>query len=143
MIILLLILNALFSADIQPVNSDDKGYITQSHVTDSLYSSLLFDTTVLNCDTIEEGVQYEFAYHFTNIGDAPLILISVKSSCGCYVPRWTREPILPGGRGVIIGKYNSRGRPGNFVKSMTVASNDPFNPNQMLICKGYTKRKIE
>ena len=116
---------------------------TQTTVIDSLYPILKFDTTALNCDTIEEGVQYKFIYHFTNIGTAPLILANVKSSCGCYVPQWTKEPVEPGKKGTIIGTYNSKGRPGNFTKTITVNSNDPINPTQILRCRGYTKKRQE
>lgn len=99
---------------------------------------LSFDTLMLNSDTLLEGQVYKFIYRFENTGTSPLILYSVKSSCGCYVPQWPKDPISPGARDSVIGVYSSRGRPGRFVKSMTVKSNDPRNPTIMLQCKGYT-----
>ena len=98
---------------------------------------LSFDTTYLDCDTIQEGQHYRFVYGFKNTGTAPLILYNVKSSCGCYVPQWPRKPIFPGDRDSVIGIYSSRGRPGRFMKSMTVNSNDPKKPTIILRCKGY------
>ena len=32
-----------------------------------------------------------------NDGDAPLRLVSVRPSCGCTSPEWTKEPVAPGG----------------------------------------------
>ena len=42
---------------------------------------------------------YEFV--FVNTGTEPLILTQPKSSCGCTVPEWPRQPILPGESNVI------------------------------------------
>ena len=106
---------------------------------ESIGPKIVFAQTRLKSDTICEGEQYKFIYQFKNAGDQPLILSNVRSSCGCYVPRWPREPVLPGDSSEIIGTYSSRGRPGPFTKSMTVNSNDSANQTIVLMCKGYTK----
>jgi hypothetical protein len=102
-----------------------------------------FDTTKRTCDTITEGMVYDFVYHYENTGSDSLILFNVKSSCGCYVPRWSRKPLALGERDSIVGRYNSRGRPGHFTKSMTVISNSISNPRVILYCKGYTQKRDE
>lgn len=67
-------------------------------------------------------VSCEFA--FTNTGDAPLIIHQVLSSCGCTVPTYTKDPIMPGGKGLIKVTYNGAGKPvGKFRKTVTVRSN--------------------
>ncbi len=73
--------------------------------------------------TIEEGVQATVTFTFKNTGNAPLVLNSVKASCGCTTPKWTKEPIAPGAEGTITAIYNSKGRPGNFTKTITVTHN--------------------
>ena len=40
-------------------------------------------------------------FTFTNIGDAPLVIHQAVASCGCTVPDYTKEPILPGKTGTI------------------------------------------
>lgn len=73
--------------------------------------------------TIEEGTQATVTFTFKNTGNAPLVLNSVKASCGCTTPKWTKEPIAPGKEGVITATFDSKGRPGNFTKTITVTHN--------------------
>ncbi len=61
-------------------------------------------------------------FEFQNVGKEPLVLSDVKSSCGCTVPQWTREPILPGKKGAIKVKYDTK-RMGPINKTVTVLSN--------------------
>ena len=60
-------------------------------------------------------------FEFTNTGDAPLIITQAKSTCGCTVPSWPKEPIQPGQSGKIEVKYNMK--PGPIRKTITVKSN--------------------
>ena len=60
-------------------------------------------------------------FEFKNIGDAPLIINDVKSSCGCTVPTKPQEPIMPGKTGKIEVQYNMN--PGPISKTITVQSN--------------------
>ena len=60
-------------------------------------------------------------FEFTNTGDAPLIITDAKSTCGCTVPSFSREPILPGKTGKIDVKYNMN--PGTIRKTITLETN--------------------
>ena len=63
-------------------------------------------------------------FTFTNVGDGPLVVHQVVASCGCTVPEYTQEPIMPGKTGTIQVTYSGRGKyPGHFSKSITVRSN--------------------
>lgn len=77
---------------------------------------------------------YEFV--FVNTGTEPLILTQPKSSCGCTVPEWPRQPILPGESNVIKVTYKNTDRPGNFNKYVTVFSNAAVNKEVKLHIKG-------
>ena len=61
------------------------------------------------------------SFEFTNTGDAPLVITNVQSTCGCTVPSFPKEPILPGKSSKIDVKYNMR--PGPIRKTITVESN--------------------
>lgn len=60
-------------------------------------------------------------FEFKNIGDAPLVISDVKSSCGCTVPTRPTEPVAPGKTGKIEVQYNMN--PGVINKTITVTSN--------------------
>ncbi len=66
----------------------------------------------------DDGVR---AFEFTNTGDEPLIIINAESSCGCTVPAFPKEPIMPGKTGKIEVKYNMSIGP--IRKTITVESN--------------------
>ena len=59
---------------------------------------------------------------FKNVGKSPLIISSVKGSCGCTVPSAPKEPIMPGKEGEIKIKYATN-RIGAFSKTVTIFSN--------------------
>ncbi|MBO7607164.1 MAG: DUF1573 domain-containing protein [Paludibacteraceae bacterium] len=71
----------------------------------------------------EENGKVSCTFEFKNVGDADLVLQSVKASCGCTTPDWTKEPVKPGETGVVKATYNATGRPGSFTKTITVKSN--------------------
>ena len=74
-------------------------------------------------------------FRFTNTGDEPLLIQKPKSSCGCTIPSWPQEPILPGESDVIKVTYRTN-RAGNFNKTVTVTSNAIKNSTVVLRIKG-------
>tara|TARA_B100001758_G_C18366198_1_gene588619 strand:- start:1084 stop:1536 length:453 start_codon:yes stop_codon:yes gene_type:complete len=68
-----------------------------------------------------ELVAHEFVVR--NIGDDKLLINSAKGSCGCTVPVWPKEPILPGEEGTIKVTFNSAGREGIQRKTVTLLTN--------------------
>lgn len=77
-------------------------------------------------------VTYDFV--FTNVGKSPLIIHQASASCGCTVPEYTLEPIMPGCKGKITVTYNGKGRrPGVFRKSITVHNNGKQTPVRLYI----------
>ncbi|NNK82947.1 MAG: DUF1573 domain-containing protein [Flavobacteriaceae bacterium] len=85
-------------------------------------AKLKFETETIDYGTIEKGADGVRLFKFTNIGDAPLVISKVKSSCGCTVPSWPKEAILPGENGEIKVKYDTR-RVMPIRKTITVNSN--------------------
>ncbi|HNW75456.1 MAG TPA: DUF1573 domain-containing protein [Bacteroidales bacterium] len=85
-----------------------------------------FEKTVHDYGTIVKGGDGTCEFKFTNIGKEPLILSKPISSCGCTVPTWPQEPILPGKSDVIKVTYNTN-NVGNINKSVTVYSNAKTN----------------
>ena len=77
----------------------------------------------------------ECEFRFTNTGTEPLLVQKPMSSCGCTIPSWPNEPILPGESDVIKVTYRTN-RPGNINKTVTVTSNAIDNPTVVLRIKG-------
>ena len=77
----------------------------------------------------------ECEFRFTNTGTEPLLVHKPKSSCGCTIPSWPNEPILPGESDVIKVTYRTD-RPGNINRTVTVTSNAVNNANVVLRIKG-------
>lgn len=94
-----------------------------------------FDSIVANYGKIEKWSNGKRSFTFTNIGTEPLILFNVKSSCGCLVANWPKNPINPGERGVIEANYATN-RVGKINKSLTVLSNSINKPTIVLKIKG-------
>ena len=72
---------------------------------------------------IKKGDQKEHVYEVTNTGENPLIISQVKPACGCTVPDYTKEPILPGQKGKITLKFDSSSFDGLVNKQAEVYAN--------------------
>jgi hypothetical protein len=86
-----------------------------------------FDKLVHDYGEIEQHGDGKCEFKFTNNGKEPLILSNVRSSCGCTVPQWPRQPILPGESETIKVKYDTK-RIGIINKSIHVYSNAKTSP---------------
>ncbi len=97
----------------------------ESDATQEAKGSIKFDKTTIDFGTFyDTEKQKKGTFTFTNVGDAPLVINQVVASCGCTVPKYTKEPIQPGATGKIDVTYNTRGRfPGHFKKTLTVRTN--------------------
>jgi hypothetical protein len=80
---------------------------------------IMFAEREHNYGTIQKGGDGNCAFTFTNTGDEPLILSSVRASCGCTTPKWTQKPVMPGKTGTISTVFDAK-ELGTFNKSVTV-----------------------
>jgi Protein of unknown function (DUF1573) len=72
---------------------------------------------------LKEGADATYDFTFVNTGKEPLVINNCVASCGCTVPTWPKEPIMPGSRSKITVKFNTQGKNGMFVKSIYIQSN--------------------
>lgn len=85
---------------------------------------LSFESDVVDYGTIDQGSDPLRYAKFTNTGTEPLIISGAKGSCGCTVPNWPKDPIMPGETSQIEIRYDTK-RVGGINKTVTVTSNDP------------------
>lgn len=88
---------------------------------------MTFEKGTHDYGTIEYNGNGVCFFVFTNTGKEPLILSNARSTCGCTVPSWPREPILPGQTDSIQVRYVTT-RVGQINKSVTVTSNASNSP---------------
>ena len=88
---------------------------------------MIFKKIVHDFGTINEGGNGICDFAFTNKGKEPLIIVSVKSSCGCTIPEYPQKPILPGQSDVIKVKYDTN-RQGPINRTVTIVSNSKNSP---------------
>ena len=94
-----------------------------------------FEKDVHDFGTMKQYGDASTEFKFTNTGTAPLIISNAKGSCGCTVPSWPKEPIMPGETAVIKVKYDSK-RVGPINKSVTISSNATNEPTKVIRIKG-------
>lgn len=85
---------------------------------------LTLESDVVDYGTIDQGSEPLRVAKFKNTGTEPLIISGAKGSCGCTVPNWPKEPIMPGESSTIEIRYDTK-RVGAINKTVTVTSNDP------------------
>ena len=112
-----------------------KGQTTniRSNANDTLNEpEIYFENTIHDYGTIKKNSNGSCKFIFKNTGNEPLVITNVKSSCGCTVPKWSKEAILPDKSGVIKIVYDTK-RLGIISKTITVMSNAKTNPVELLI----------
>ena len=81
-----------------------------------------FESETIDYGKIDKGSDGERIFTFTNVGDQPIIIKNIQSSCGCTVPKKPEKPVVPGEKGEIKVSYDTK-RVGGFSKSITIFSN--------------------
>lgn len=94
-----------------------------------------FEENRFSFDTIARNSNGEHNFFFVNAGSEPLLITSAFSSCGCVVPEFPKQPILPGEKSSIKVKYNTN-IVGDFTKVIVVKSNAKNNSKSILRISG-------
>ncbi|MCB0382783.1 MAG: DUF1573 domain-containing protein [Psychroserpens sp.] len=93
-----------------------------------------FEEEVIDYGTIAQNSDGVRTFQFTNRGRAPIVISKVKTTCGCTIPTYPKQAILPGESATIDIKYATN-RVGTFSKSITIFSNAD-NSQKKLRIKG-------
>jgi len=81
-----------------------------------------FKTETIDYGTVNKNTDGNRSFTFKNTGTKPIIITSVKGSCGCTVATKPSKPIMPNETAEIGVKYDTK-RVGPFSKTITVVSN--------------------
>ena len=88
-------------------------------------AQLAFEPSEWDFGTIRE-TDGPVSHTFTgkNGSDRPLVILDVVTTCGCTVPEFSKQPILPGAETRITVTYDPANRPGAFDRELWVYSSD-------------------
>lgn len=93
-------------------------------------ASISFSKNKYDFGPIPYKKEATYSFEFLNPGKTMLIINDVKTSCGCTVPEWTKEPVRPGEKGQIKIKYDAA-FPGVFHKTVEVFYNGSGSPHSL------------
>lgn len=89
---------------------------------------MTLEADVIDYGTIEQHGEPLRKLKFTNTGTEPLIIKNARGSCGCTVPTWTKEPVMPGESSVLEVRYATN-RLGKINKKVTITTNEGGKPH--------------
>ena len=101
-----------------------------------------FDSKTVDYGTIEQHGEPLRTVSFTNTGKEPLVIKNCKGSCGCTVPVWPKEPIMPGETGEIEIRYATN-RLGKINKTVKVTTNEGTDPHVLKVIGEVLKAEEE
>jgi hypothetical protein len=115
-------------------NSDSPGNATKeaSAPADKQLTTIQWMDSVRNFGKITEGQKLAVSFRFKNTGNKPLVIESVRPACGCTIADYPKQPLQPGEEGEVTGEFDSQGRVGQQHKEMTVISNTPGGPHNLV-----------
>lgn len=96
-------------------------------------STIKWVSTIIDLGEVPLNVPAKAIFEFSNISSEPVFITSVRSSCGCTVPDYSKEPVLPKISSTVSVIYNAKAL-GAFQKTVTVITND--NKEHRLTLKG-------
>jgi len=98
-----------------------------------------WSTETYEFGSIEQNVPATAAFVLTNTGKQPIIITNVKKTCGCTVPAYNDDPIMPGESSTIKATYNAK-KAGPFTKTVKVYTTLSDQP-VLLKLKGEVEKK--
>ena len=113
-----------------------------SNISLSAQGKLEFDKTTHDFGDIQiEDGSVKCQFNYTNVGDAPVVIHEIISSCGCTTPKWSKAPIKPGEKGSIEVVFKNDQGPYPFNKSITIYASEHKRPINLKIKGSAHERK--
>lgn len=126
--------------DVKAKNAEVKKAKTSKQLPKVDGVGLFVENETIDYGTINQGANGAREFVITNNGTQPLIITNAIGSCGCTVPTFPKEPILPGKTAVIGVKYDTN-RVGPFQKTVNITSNATSGSSKILTIKGTVNAK--
>lgn len=82
-----------------------------------------FQKKLIVLEDVLEGTVVRVVWHFTNTGDAPLLINSAVPSCGCTDVIFPKKAVAPGAQDSIVATFDTTDRPLFNAKGINMTSN--------------------
>ena len=103
---------------------------------------MTFESMIVDYGTIERHSEPLRIAKFTNTGNQPLVISNARGSCGCTVPNWPKEPVMPGETSQIEIRYDTK-RLGKINKTVTISTNEGSQPHVLRVQGLIQEVKLE
>ncbi len=114
-------------------NSAPPGHVPKAVPSDPLYD---FGSAL-------EGTMVKHTFTIKNTGQGYLDIQGVKTSCGCTTGDPSKMHVAPGDTSDIAVAFDTHFQKGHQVRTITVSTNDPNNPQVALTMQGIVKKQVE
>ena len=81
-------------------------------------------------------------YTATNTGDTPLTIAKLTAGCGCTSTVVGKHTLAPGESTELEVTFHAAGSLGRVRKSVTVSSDDPDHPDQLLVFQAEVQADV-
>jgi hypothetical protein len=98
-------------------------FVSHSNAQEASVAVITFKEKSIDFGDITQGEVVSHTFELTNTGKSPLIISNVAATCGCTVPSWPKEPIVPGNSAEIKVVFRSAGKMGKQNSVVRVYSN--------------------
>ncbi|MDA9127403.1 DUF1573 domain-containing protein [Flavobacteriaceae bacterium] len=123
----------------EKVSADNVAAAAERDTQADKYPVMSFAESTYDFGTINQGAAQEHVFTFTNTGEADLVIVDAKSSCGCTVPQYPKAPIAPGETGEMLVKFNGSGK-NQVSKTVTITANTQKG-KEMISIKAFVTPK--
>src|SRR5262245_51513006 len=106
------------------------------------WADKLFETKAHDFGSVPRAAKSEYLFKVTNPYGEDLHIASVRSSCGCTIPRIEKDTLKTNEQGAIIAEFNTRAFTGQRHARVTVTIDRPRFAEVQLDIKGYIRTDV-
>lgn len=106
----------------------------------SQIAKIALEETDFNFGEVKEGTEVKHSFKFKNTGNQPLLISDIRTTCGCTVPEWNRNPIASGAEDKINVKFDTNGKQDAQNKKITIIANT-FPAETEIVLRGVVVKK--
>lgn len=106
--------------------------VKYDNVDNAIQTSVVVDKTFISMSTFDWRNEQRATFVLENIGDKPLVIEGIDTSCGCISVEYSQEPIRPGMNLTLSVIYKAE-HPEHFSKTVTVHCNSESSPIKLTV----------